>query len=193
MGNVGLLPAELKGELLGDLFGAGAYFSDQASHSWQAGEYGAAMLNGVLAAATGLGGAVVVLTPEQRPATGVDLAMGIGAAGVFTKGAACGAAGLSSAESWGNPASLGRHFADHGADFGSSSAEAYAKEASSFLMEAQESGFPTKIDSEGVIRVFDPATDRFGAYNPDGTTRTYFTPSSPSYFSRQPGVEPWEP
>ena len=39
--------------------------------------------------------------------------------------------------------------------------------------ESQVARFPTKIDAKGVIRVYDPATNRFGAFNPNGTTRTF--------------------
>ena len=42
-------------------------------------------------------------------------------------------------------------------------------------------------DSDGTIRVWDPKTRAFAAYNRDGTTRTYFKPGSPDYFERQPG------
>jgi pyocin large subunit-like protein len=62
--------------------------------------------------------------------------------------------------------------------------------ASEFLQESQKRGLPTKIDSDGVIRIFDPASNTFGAYNPDGTTRTFFKPTSPTYWDRQPGSAP---
>lgn len=46
-----------------------------------------------------------------------------------------------------------------------------------------------KIDDNGVIRVYDPINNIFGSYNPDGTTRTYFSPSDGQlYFDSQPGV-----
>ncbi len=52
----------------------------------------------------------------------------------------------------------------------------------------------TKIDSDGVIRVYDPNTNTFGAYNHDGTTRTFVRPSSgASYWAKQPGSPPWTP
>ncbi len=91
-------------------------------------------------------------------------------------------------ESWGNSATLERHFVEHGADFGSTSAYEYAQQASDFLVQSQADSLPTKIDSEGVIRVYDPSTNTFGSYNPNGTTRTFFQPTSPSYFARQPGA-----
>jgi hypothetical protein len=103
------------------------------------------------------------------------------------------AEGLAAAESWGNPSTLFRHFDDHGANFGSASAEAYATDASAFLQRAMAENLPTKIDSSGVIRVFEPSTNTFGSFNANGTTRTFFTPSSPTYWFRQAGAEPWTP
>lgn len=39
-----------------------------------------------------------------------------------------------------------------------------------------------------MTRVYDPKTNTFGAYNPDGATRTFFKPSAEAdYFNRQPG------
>lgn len=91
-------------------------------------------------------------------------------------------------ETWGNSATLEQHFWDHGADFGSTSPSDYAQQASDFLVQSQADSLPTKIDTNGVIYVYDPSTNTFGAYNADGTTRTFFEPTSPSYFARQPGA-----
>ena len=93
-------------------------------------------------------------------------------------------------ETWGNPSTLGRHFADHGTDFRAVNTSDYASQASQFLQDAQLRGLPTKVDSSGVIRVYDSATNTFGAYNPAGTTRTFFKPTSPTYWQRQPGTSP---
>ena len=43
-------------------------------------------------------------------------------------------------------------------------------------------------DIDGVLRVYDPATRSFGAYNRDGTTRTFFKPGRRNYFADQPGT-----
>ena len=95
---------------------------------------------------------------------------------------------LGTQESWENSGTLARHFRDHGADFAANSADDYARQASEFL---QQPGTLTKIDSGGVIRVYDPATNTFGAYNANGTTRTFFTPKGGlDYWNRQPGVAP---
>jgi hypothetical protein len=108
---------------------------------------------------------------------------------------------LATSESWGDPATLADHFARHGADFGATSPDEYAAQASSFLQRSQAEGLPTKIDSRGVIRTYDPNTNEFGAFNASGTTRTYYAPdpavhgyaSNWDYWLAQPGSEPWTP
>src|SRR5450432_132145 len=89
------------------------------------------------------------------------------------------------ARTWGDLASLPDHFARHGAQFGARNAEDYARLAAQFLQRAKAEGLPAKIDYSGVVRVFDPRSGTFGAYNPDGTTKTFFKPGSPGYFDRQ--------
>lgn len=101
-----------------------------------------------------------------------------------------GALQLETAETWGNPKSLADHFERHGPDFGAQTPEEYATKASDFLQQSQRQGLPTRIDPNGTIRVYDPNTNTFGSYNPNGTTKTFFKPESPSYWSRQPGVSP---
>jgi RHS repeat-associated protein len=97
-------------------------------------------------------------------------------------------------ETWGNIKSLVNHFFKHGSDFGANNAEDYAAQASKFLVQSQRSGLPTKIDVEGVIRTYDARTNTFGAYNPNGTTRTFFTPDrGQAYWDDQPGSDPWNP
>lgn len=100
---------------------------------------------------------------------------------------------LGTKDSWGNLNTLDDHFARHGADFGATSADDYARQASEFL---QQPGTLTKIDPKtGVIRVYDPATEAFGAYSPTGTTRTFYIPdpakhgypTNLDYWNAQPG------
>ncbi len=105
--------------------------------------------------------------------------------GMAARGAAL---DLRTAASWGRAETLADHFARHGADFGARTADDYASMASGFLQESQAAKLPTKIDSQGVIRVFDSKTGTFGSFNPNGTTRTFFKPSSPTYFDYQPGT-----
>ncbi|HET8772057.1 MAG TPA: hypothetical protein VFM71_13825 [Gemmatimonadaceae bacterium] len=60
--------------------------------------------------------------------------------------------------------------------------------ASDFLQRGLRDGLPTKIDTDGVIRIYDPTSNTFGAFNANGTTRTLFKPSSDTYWARQPGT-----
>jgi RHS repeat-associated protein len=94
---------------------------------------------------------------------------------------------------WGRQDTLDRHFRDHGKDFGSKNPAQYAEQTREFFRQSQMNRWPTKIDKDGIIRCYDPKTNTFGAYNPDGTSRTMFKPNSPTYWDRQPGKSPWEP
>jgi len=99
---------------------------------------------------------------------------------------------LPPSRTWGRLDTLDDHFARHGADFGATSADDYARQASDFFQRAQHEGLTTKIDTDGIIRAYDPATNAFGAFNPDGTTRTFFTPKRGiDYWNDQPGTAPW--
>ncbi len=91
-------------------------------------------------------------------------------------------------QTWGRPDTLADHFARHGGDFNARDADDYAAQASALLQRARTEGLPAKRDSDGSLRVFDPATGAFGAYNPNGTTRTFFKPGNRAYFDRQPGT-----
>ena len=95
--------------------------------------------------------------------------------------------------SWGNPNTLEDHFLRHGPDFGSTSPEDYANQAAQFFQDSQANGLPTLIGPGGVIRVFDPASNTFGSFNPNGTTKTFFKPTSPNYWGNQPGGPPCIP
>jgi hypothetical protein len=88
---------------------------------------------------------------------------------------------------WANLASLPDHFARHGRDFGAKDPDDYARLAWEFLQRAKAEGLPGKQDETGVVRVFDPMSGAFAAYNRDGKTKTFFKPGSRDYFSRQPG------
>lgn len=91
------------------------------------------------------------------------------------------------AASWAHRASLPDHFARHGSDFGARNADEYALFAAQFLERARRDGLPAKVDKYGVLRVYDPRSDTFGAYDRDGTAKTFFKPGSSGYFDRQPG------
>lgn len=90
-------------------------------------------------------------------------------------------------KTWGYYATLQDHFDRHGSDFKARSPEDYAAMAWQFLQRAKAQDLPMKQDEDGVLRVFDPKTGAFAAYNRDGTTKTYFKPRSRDYFTRQPG------
>jgi pyocin large subunit-like protein len=92
-----------------------------------------------------------------------------------------------SGTTWGHLASLPDHFARHGRDFGAKNPDDYARMAWEFLQRAKAEGLPAKQDETGVLRVFDPKSGAFAAYNRDGTTKTFFKPGSRDYFARQPG------
>ena len=102
---------------------------------------------------------------------------------------------------WGNQKTLADHFNRHGEDFGSRSAQHYAQQASDFLRASQAQRLPTKIASDGTIRVYDPATNTFGSYTSSGATRTFYKPdpamhpynTNIEYWIAQPGSSPWTP
>ena len=95
----------------------------------------------------------------------------------------------STRQTWGYLASLQDHFDRHGRDFGSRDPDHYAAQAWSFLQRARIQSLPMKWDeSDETLRVMDPKSHAFAAYNEDGTTKTYFKAHSPGYWDRQPGV-----
>ncbi len=87
---------------------------------------------------------------------------------------------------WGNPKTLQDHFDRHGADFKAKNPDDYARQAHAFFLAREQ--YQVKVDTDGSIRVFDPKTRAFAAYNRDGTTKTFFKPSDgQAYFDHQPG------
>ena len=99
--------------------------------------------------------------------------------------------GLETGDSnWANSDTLDDHFDRHGADFGAKTPDEYARLAHEFFVRGRSEGLPTKVDpSNGTIRIYDPQTNTFGSYSPDGLTKTFFKPTSPSYWDRQVGTE----
>lgn len=91
-------------------------------------------------------------------------------------------------QTWGHLDSLQDHFERHGHDFGAKSPDEYAAQAWLFLQRARAESLPMKQDdTDGTLRVFDPQTHAFAAYNAGGKTKTFFKPESPGYWQRQPG------
>ncbi len=91
-------------------------------------------------------------------------------------------------QTWGSLPSLQDHFDRHGPDFKAKDPDDYARMAWEFLQRGQRGEVLVKIDDEGVMRLFDPKSRAFAAYNRNGTTKTYFRPNSRDYFDRQPGT-----
>ena len=91
-------------------------------------------------------------------------------------------------KTWGYIPSLQDHFDRHGRDFQSTSPEDYAAKAWMFLQYAKRNNLPMKWDSaDRTLRVWEPKSRAFAAYNANGTTKTFFRPNSDTYWSRQPG------
>ncbi len=89
---------------------------------------------------------------------------------------------------WGRMDTLQDHFDRHGPDFRSKDPDDYAAQAWHFLQRARDGKLLMKWDdSDQSLRVYDPATRAFAAYNAQGRTKTYFRPNSPTYWQRQPG------
>jgi hypothetical protein len=95
---------------------------------------------------------------------------------------------LGSNEAWADSRTLRGHFGDHGRQFGAASEDEYARLASNFFIEGQQRGLPTRVDGRGTIRMYDRASNTFGSYTAGGRTRTFFKPTSPTYWDRQPGT-----
>jgi len=99
---------------------------------------------------------------------------------------------VSSVGSWARPDTLADHFERHGPLLGSRSAEHYVNQATTFLARAVTENLPTKIDpNSGKIRIWDPRTDRFAVYNPDGSTATFYV-LEPEKYGFETSTDYWE-
>ena len=83
-------------------------------------------------------------------------------------------------------AQFNEHYRKHGAEFGSISQQEYLSLAQA-LRDAPVGGpILQYVRADGVITKFDQTHGYFGAYNPDGTIRTFFIPNDGErYFHRQ--------
>lgn len=113
--------------------------------------------------------------PESKPTTSAPRKAGLAGKAPPTR------------ETWSHLPSLADHFERHGRDFHARDADDYARMAWEFRQRAKAEGLPTKVDTDGVTRIYDPRSGTFAAYNRDGTTKTFFKPNSRDYFDRQPG------
>ena len=77
---------------------------------------------------------------------------------------------------WGDATTLVDHFERHGADFLAATPTTYVESANRLLQRSKAERLPTKVDGRGTIRVYDPASNTFGSYNPDGSIKTFFRP-----------------
>ena len=85
---------------------------------------------------------------------------------------------------WGDPETLAGHYAEHGEGVGATSKEEYADMAHELYLNKEQ--YQVKVDREGITRVYDAARNLFGAYNPNGTTKSYFAPTGgQAYFDKQ--------
>jgi pyocin large subunit-like protein len=93
----------------------------------------------------------------------------------------------SASKTWADMKTLENHYRRHGKDFGCTSENEYAADAAAFLQRARRERLPMKVDEHGVTRAYDPETDTFGSYSPDGKAYTFFKPRSRTYWDRQRG------
>ena len=85
---------------------------------------------------------------------------------------------------WEKPETLARHYADHGEGVCATSEEEYARIAHELYLHKEQ--YQVRVDKEGITRIYDAARNLFGAYNPDGTTKSYLAPTGgQAYFDKQ--------
>jgi len=81
---------------------------------------------------------------------------------------------------------LEEHYAKHGQEFGNITQAQYVELAQALRDEPKGPNILQAVRADGVITRFDRRHGYFGAYNPDGTIRTFFIPNTgESYFRRQ--------
>ena len=81
---------------------------------------------------------------------------------------------------------LDEHYQKHGVEFGNISKPDYLRLAQELRDARPGRDVLEKIQPGGVITRFDKRLGYFGAYNPDGTIRTFFIPvDGVRYFDRQ--------
>ena len=77
------------------------------------------------------------------------------------------------------------HFNRHAKDFGAKDWNDYAKQSQDFYNRFRQEKLPAVRTNDGWVKVYDPESNTFGVYNPEGKTETFFQPSSPTYFERE--------
>jgi pyocin large subunit-like protein len=83
-------------------------------------------------------------------------------------------------------AQLNEHYKKHGAEFGRISQQEYLHLAQQLRDAPPSPDILQSVRPDGEFSKFDRKTGHFGAYNPDGTIRTFFIPKDGArYFRRQ--------
>ena len=78
------------------------------------------------------------------------------------------------------------HYQKHGREFGNISSDQYLRLAQELRDAPAGGSILEAVKPGGVISRFDRRKGYFGAYNPDGTIRTFFIPNDGErYFRRQ--------
>jgi len=78
------------------------------------------------------------------------------------------------------------HYLKHGSEFGAVSQQEYLRLAQALRDAPVGGSILQAVHGDGVITKFDKSHSYFGAYNPDGTIRTFFVPNDGErYFRRQ--------
>ena len=84
------------------------------------------------------------------------------------------------AQTWGQMPKLQKHVEDHGADFGITDPDDYARAANDFRQRIDDPGVEVKYEVQPngtkVVRMYEPSTNTFGSFNIDGTTKTFYKP-----------------
>lgn len=81
---------------------------------------------------------------------------------------------------------LDEHYGKHGQEFGNITRGQYLELAQALRDAPKGGNILEAVRTDGVITRFDRSHGYFGAYNPDGTIRTFFIPNmGESYFRRQ--------
>ncbi len=86
-------------------------------------------------------------------------------------------------EHWARPETLNDHFSRHGPDFGASNADDYVQKSQQFRSDALNNPKTAlRVEKDGTYRIYDRATNTFGSYNPDGSTKHHPTPAVRALF-----------
>lgn len=80
---------------------------------------------------------------------------------------------------------FGDHFNRHAKDFGAKDWNDYARKSQDFFKQGQDKKFPTVETKDGYTKMYDPKTNSYGSYDPEGKTNTFFKPTSPTYYQRE--------